>query len=426
MEEKFDVIIVGGGPSGLTAGYFLAKAGLNVVILERGNELGNKSMFGGRIYTHALEKNFPGYKKEAPIERWVRKERIVVMDNERAFTAEFFADTAYKENSFTTYLTKFIQWLGSKAENEGALIATGVRVDSLIIKDGKVVGAKAGEDELYGDYIIIAEGANTLLLESSGLKRKTQPHEVAVGVKEVIRLDEETINNRFNIDTNEGVAAHFLGYASKGMIGGGFMYTMRNEVTLGVVVNLSEPSKAKIAVHEIAEEFRMHPYIKKLLDGGYMLEYSAHIIVEKGPLKENELYGDGYLVVGDAAGFELNTGFTVRGVDFAIESGKIAADTIIKAHEQGKNDRTTLSTYVKFLKDSFVLRELATFKKAPKFLLNKRIYTAYPGLILDFLSTIYKVDGTPRRIYDSFKKAKKNKVSLITLIRDLLGAVRSL
>ena len=426
MSEKFDVAIVGAGPSGLTAAYFLAKAGLEVVVLERGNELGAKSVYGGRIYSHVLQRLFPGFEKEAPVERWVRKERLVFMTENDAVALEYFKNDELVKSSFTAYLTKFIQWLGKKAEEAGALIATGVRVDSLIMENGFVKGVIAGDEKLSADYTIIAEGANTILLEKMGLKKRTEPHDVALGVKEVIRLDEEKINERFGVAPDEGVASLFVGYASNGAIGGGFLYTMKKEVTLGVVVRLDQSARYKIKMHEIAESFRMHSAIRPLIRDGYMTEYSAHLIVEKGPLKENELYGNGYIVVGDAAGFELNTGIIVRGVDFAMESGKLAADTIIRAHENGDASKNALSHYVNLLRNSFVLRELYAFRKAPRYLSTERIYKVYPTVLCNFFREIFTVDGTPRRLYPSLRKAMKNKVSLFTLIKDGLGAVRSL
>ncbi len=426
MSEKFDVAIVGAGPSGLTAAYFLAKKGLEVVVLEKGGELGSKNMYGGRIYTHVLNRYFPEYTREAPVERWVRKEQLYFMTKNSAVKLEFFADDAFLKESFTAYLTKFVQWLGKKAEEAGVLIATGVRVDSLILEDNTVKGVIAGDDKLYADYTIIAEGANTLLLDNLNLKPMTKPEEVALGVKEVFRLDEERINERFGVNSEEGVAGLLVGFPSLGSIGGGFLYTMKNEITLGVVIRLDEPVKKKIKMYEVVEDFRMHPLIKKLLRDSYMIEYSAHFVLERGKLPDKYLYGDGYLVVGAAAGFELNTGLVVRGVDLAIESGKQAADTIIEAHEKGKQDKQTLASYISRLKNSFIYRELEAFKKAPRFLSNERLYNQYPEVVNEFLKEILTVNGTPRRLYSTFRKAMRNKVSLLDLIRDGLGAVRSL
>jgi len=427
LSEKFDVAIVGAGPSGLTAGYFLAKNGLDVVILEKGSVLGSKNIYGGRIYSHVLNRYFPEFKKEAPIERWVRKEQLYFMTKDSAVKLEFFADDGFLEESFTAHLTKFVQWLGKKAEDTGALIANGVRVDSLIIDNGNVKGVIAGEDKLEADYVIIAEGANTVLLDNLNLKPITRPEEVALGVKEVFRLDSEKINERFGVSDDEGVAALLVGYPSFGAIGGGFLYTMKNEITLGVVVRLDEPAREGIKMYDIVENFRMHPVIRRILKDSYMIEYSAHFVVERGKLPGKYLVGNGYLVVGAAAGFELNTGLVVRGVDFAIESGKIAADTILKAHEEGDNSKIALSKYLDALKESFVFRELEAFKKAPKFLSNKRIYNDYPELLNSFFRELLTVDGNPRRIYSTLRKVmKKRKLSLFRVMMDGLGAVRSI
>lgn len=427
MSDKFDVVIVGAGPSGLTAGYFLAKNGLDVVIVEKGSELGSKNVYGGRIYSHVLEKYFPEFKKEAPIERWIRKEQLYFMTKNSAVKLEFFADDNFLEESFTAHLTKFVQWLGRKTEDAGALIANGARVDSLIIENKSVKGVIAGEDKLEADYVIIAEGANTVLLDNLKFKPFTRPKEVALGVKEVFRLDSEKINERFGVSDEEGVAALLVGYPSLGMIGGGFLYTMKNEITLGVVVRLDEAARNKIKMFDIIEEFRMHPVIRRLLKDSYMIEYSAHLVVERGKLPEKYLVGNGYLVVGAAAGFELNTGLVVRGVDFAIESGRIAAETILKAHEKGDNSRDALSRYINELKESFVFRELEAFKNAPKFLSNKRIYSNYPELLNDFFRELLTVDGNPRRVYSTLRKVMRKKgLSLFRAILDGLSAVRSI
>ena len=246
-------------------------------------------------------------------------------------------------------------------------------------------------------------------------------------VKEVIKLPKNVIEDRFNVDEDEGVAQLFIGYASKYVPGGGFLYTNKETVTLGVVVRLEHAIKNKLAVYDLVEDFRQHPYIKKLIKGGVVIEYAAHLIPESGIWgKPSKLYMNGLLLVGDAAGFTLSTGFTVRGVDLAFWSGVLAAETIKKAHDEGKYPEETLSHYETLLKQSFIINELEAFKRAPIFLSNLRLYETYPKLICEFLREIYTVDGTPKRLYDTFKRVSKGKVSLVTLIRDIVSALRSL
>ncbi len=172
---KFDVIVVGAGPAGgLTAAQQLAsKGGFKVLVIERGGKKpGSKNVFGGRIYAHVLDRLYPEYVKEAPVERWVRRERITMM-TEDSWTTVDFETTKVEHKSFTAYLTNFVEWLDKKAESAGAVVVSEVPVDSLIIRDGKVVGVRAGNDEVYGDVTIIAEGGiNRLVLERSGLAPK--------------------------------------------------------------------------------------------------------------------------------------------------------------------------------------------------------------------------------------------------------------
>ncbi|MFP3491651.1 MAG: FAD-dependent oxidoreductase, partial [Vulcanisaeta sp.] len=205
MSGKFDVIVVGAGPAGLTAAQQLANRGFKVLVVERGKKPGSKNVFGGRIYAHVLDKLYPEYVKEAPVERWVRRERITMM-TEDSWTTIDFETTKTEHRSFTAYLTNFVEWLDKKAESAGAVVIPEIPIDSLVIRDGRVVGVRAGNDEVYGDVVVIAEGINRLVLERSGLAPKLSPEIVALGVKEVIKLDRNAINERFGLDEDEGLA----------------------------------------------------------------------------------------------------------------------------------------------------------------------------------------------------------------------------
>ncbi|MEM4776536.1 MAG: NAD(P)/FAD-dependent oxidoreductase, partial [Pyrobaculum sp.] len=155
---KFDVAVVGAGPAGLSAAYKLATAGFRVVVLERGREPGSKELYGGRIYTHLLDKYLPEFRKNAPVDRWVRKERISFLTEEKAVTIE---STVLKKekNSFVTPLVSFTSWLAKLAQSAGAKIVTEVTVDELVFNEaGEVVGVRSGDDVLKVDYVIDAEG----------------------------------------------------------------------------------------------------------------------------------------------------------------------------------------------------------------------------------------------------------------------------
>ncbi|BDR93373.1 FAD-dependent oxidoreductase [Vulcanisaeta souniana] len=425
MGVRFDVIVVGGGPAGLTAAQQLASKGFKVLVIERGKKPGSKNVYGGRIYAHVLDKLYPEYVKEAPVERWVRRERITMM-TEDTWTTVDFETMNIEHKSFTAYLTNFVEWLDKKAESAGAIIVSEIPVDSLIIKDGKVVGIRAGNDEVYADVTIVAEGINRLVLERSGLAPKLSPEVVALGAKEVIKLSRETINERFNLDEDEGMAWVAAGFPTHYLPGGAFIYTNKDAITLGVVLYLSYGYQLDTPVHDLVEEFRLHPMVKRVTKGGQLLEYSAHLTPVAGiNAAPPKLYGNGYLVAGDAAGFLLHLGIIIRGVDFAMESGRLAAEAIVKAHDLGKYDEEALSVYGKLLEDSFVLKELKTFRNAHKVLIEPSLYSDYVRMINNLLKRYFEVDGTPKKIGSTFL-GSKGKLSLIDLAKDAVRLVMNL
>ena len=148
-----------------------------------------------------------------------------------------------------------------------------------------------------------------------------------VGFKEVIELPPATIEDRWHLNPGEGAAHLFMGAVTKGMLGGGFLYTNKESISLGLVVGMAalkqDPDQTKCCT--LLDEFKEMPQIKPLVAGGTVAEYSAHAIAEGGIAQVPRLYGDGYVLAGDTAGLSLNALVTVRGMDFAIASGYHAA-----------------------------------------------------------------------------------------------------
>ncbi|MBO8181524.1 MAG: FAD-dependent oxidoreductase [Archaeoglobus sp.] len=422
MEEKFDAIIVGAGAAGLGAAYRLAKNGFNVVVLERGQRIGAKNVYGGRIYSHVFEKEIPEFTKEAPVERWVKKERLTFMNESDAVSLELFSSD---QSSFIAILSKFNEWLGKKVEEAGGLVIPGFKVDDLIIEDGAVKGIVAGEEKLYSDVVIDAEGINPILAMKAGLRGDWKPNQVAVGVKEVIKLSEEKINDLFDLNEGEGMANLFLGYPTKYGLGGGFLYTNKDTISLGIVVRIDSAIAKQIAVYDIVEDFRLHPFIARILKEGSPIEYSAHLVPE-GYHVPSKLAANGILLAGDVAGFVLNRGLTIRGVDLAFLSGLLAAETVKEAHEAKDFSETTLKAYESKLRNSIVINELEAFKKASTLLSNLRFYETYPQLVCEVLKEAYTIGENSQKIYPILREKMKGRISLLTLIRDLISAVRNL
>ena len=395
-DDKFDVIIVGGGLAGCSAGLVLARANLEVLIIERGNFCGAKNMTGGRLYGHSLEKIIPNFAQEAPIERKVTKEKISLMSSDGSVDIGFGSKKLSSEpdtGSYTVLRAPFDQWLASKAEEAGASIIPEALVEKLIVEDGKVIGVEATEEKLYADVVILADGVNSLLGQSIGMKKELEPHQVAVGAKEIIKLGEDVINQRFGVRGNEGVAWLSAGDPTAGGFGGGLLYTNKDSVSVGIVATLSDIEHSGLSVNQLLERFKEHPSIAPYIEGGQTIEYSAHLVPEEGLRMVPELYRDGVIMVGDAAGFCINLGFTVRGMDFAIESGRLAAETIIKAHEQGDYSAKSLAYYQKALDNSFIMRDLKQYQGFPALLGRREIFELIPSLATDIAAKAFTVNG---------------------------------
>lgn len=419
--ERFDAIVVGGGPAGLSAAYFLSRKGFSVAVLERGSTLGSKNIFGGRIYSYIFDKYFPSsWRDEAPVERWIRRERFSLLCGDEAATLEYWRGSPPKRyDSFTAFLSKFLGWMGSLVEGEGGLVASGVKVDRLSLEDGVVKGVEAGEERLEADYVLVAEGVNTLLLERHGLRNGPALGSTALGIKEVVKLDRSIINERFLLDDDEGVAHLFLGGPLSPVRGGGFLYTMDEYLSIGAVVRLSDAGLEGPSMADVVEEVRAHPFIRKLVAGGVPVEYSAHLVREGGLRDVMEKpYGPGYMVLGDAAGYLLNTGFSIRGVDLAVETGRLAAEAVERCRSEGGPDCTKI--YGDLLQGSLAHRVMRKFSSVGGFMDLRRLYSVYPNVACGILSDIYTTDEEPLKLREALSRAYKQKIPLSTMLLDAL------
>jgi electron transfer flavoprotein-quinone oxidoreductase len=423
MKQRFDAIVVGAGPAGCACGYSLAKAGLEVLVVERGKFAGAKNTWGGVLYGPALERLFPRFWEEAPVERYIVRNKISLLNGEASVSAEFttrkFGDPPY--NGFSLLRARFDRWFAAKAEEAGAIVATGLEASDLLRRGESVAGIVAGGDELPSDVVIACDGVNSILAEKAGLKVKLSPKHIKQGVKEVIRLPRDLLEQRFNLAEGEGVAWEFVGTFTKGIPGGAFIYTNKESLSVGIVAQLSELAERNIRANDLLEEFKQHPAVERFLAGGELVEYSAHLIPVAGLAMMPNLYSDGFLVAGDAAAFTLATGLILEGANFAIASGEAAAETVIRAKQMKDFSRKSLSYYNGRLKQSFVLKDLETFRGAHRFLENPRIYSLYPELVCDLAGRIFTNDGTPRKkVWELFKESMRGRVSLWQVIRDLV------
>lgn len=389
----YQVIVVGGGLAGSSAAYTLAKAGRSVLVVERGAQPGSKNMTGGRIYTHALEKMIPDFRKDAPLERKIAVEKISFSSPQGDVTLNY--RSARLGESYSILRARFDPWLAAKAQEAGAEYITDIKVDDLLIQEGRVAGICAAGEQVSSEAVILADGVNSFLAQKAGLRGAVDPGATAVGVKEVIELGEAEVEKRFALSKGEGAAWLCAGDPTGGVQGGGFLYTNQTSVSLGVVCTLSKVKDSRYTVPEMLEHFKNSPGIRPFVEGGRLLEYSAHLVPEGGYNALPQLYGDGVLLCGDAAGMVVNLGIILRGMDFAMESGRLAAQAVIEAN--GDYGKAGLQRYKALLAGSFVLQDMKRYRRAPSFLESPRIFAAYPQMLDDILGPVFQVDGSPQQ-----------------------------
>jgi electron transfer flavoprotein-quinone oxidoreductase len=405
MTEKVDVVIVGAGLAGLGAAYHLAKAGAEVLVVERGDYPGSKNVSGGRLYLNPVRPYYPELfsletEKPAPFERAVIKERLTVLADGGGIGLELhapsFADGM--PHSVTILRGVFDRWLAERATERGALVVPGYKVDDLVRQGDRVIGVVSGGDEVRADAVIAADGALSFIAERAGMRSRHDPAHFARGIKEVIELPPDRIEERFGVEPGKGIASLFFGDISHGMPGGGFIYTNSQSLSIGIVIGMGAmvDHGPGFEASSLLDEFKARPEVAPLVSGGSVVEYSAHAIPESTVHAIPRLVADGLVVVGDAAGLSLNMGISVRGMDFALASGALAAQAVLEAKAQGDFSAVSLSRYEAAMRASFVLQDQATFAGMQRFLENPRLYRLYPQTLLGLLQTLFTVDQDPK------------------------------
>lgn len=428
-EPDFDVIVVGAGVAGTVTAYQLAKKGHSVVLIERGETAGAKNLSGGVLYCRSMCEVFPEFLHSAPIERRVTRNYIQFLNADSAVGIDY-QDNRLAEpvNAVTVLRARLDQWLADKCEEAGVFVMPGVRVDRLLFEGSQVVGVEAGEDELRARVVVAADGVNSFIAREAKLRDKPPINQLAVGVKAVVELGEQVVGERFHCDKDEGVAYAVVGDCTKGVGGGGFLYTNTASISVGVVLRLDDLVAKGYRSTELFDHFLAHPFIAPLLAGGELLEYGCHLVAEGGLDMVGEIHGDGVVIVGDAAGLTLNTGLTVRGMDLAVASAGAAAEAIDEAIGTGDVSAKGLASYREALLASPAGNDMVTFKKAPPFLERERMYSTYGQLCADVLYDVFNHDMTPRRHLRDviFRNIKKSPVRVRDLVSDVVAGGRAL
>ena len=430
--ERFEVVVVGAGLSGTAAALTLARAGVEVLVIERGDFPGAKNLFGGILYSGVLAELVPEFWKHAPVERHVVNRRWVALDDDTQVALDLKSarfDRPPFNNTFTALRSKFDRWFAEQAEEAGAFIINETTVEELLMDGGRVVGVRTGRDDgdVLADCVILAEGANALIAEAAALRKPMDPTNRVNAVKEVLALPPEIIEDRFHVEGNQGVAIEYFGGAVKGMIGSAFIYTNRDSISVGVGCLIEDYLATRTAPYELLDHFKAHPAVAPLLRGGETVEYATKMIPEDSYDDLGDLYADGVMLVGDCAGL-VNPSIHHEGTNLAMASGVFAAEAFLEARDKGDFSRASLAAYRRRLDASWVMNDLAHYRDAVHFLrTNREMVDDYPRLAISVLRDYFTVDETPKaEVRRRIVRKVRDEVNFLRLARQMWRARKTL
>jgi electron-transferring-flavoprotein dehydrogenase len=369
---EVDVLIVGGGPAGLAAAYHLRKLNkdLSVAVLEKGKEIGAHIISGAVMDPSGINELMPDWKeKGGPIENPVQEDHVLFLTRNHKFGLPIIPPPLQNHGNYIISLNKFTRWFGEQVEQSGADIFAGFAGAELLIEGDTVVGVRTGDKgidkfgkprsnfepgiDVRAKITILAEGSRgsltKQLLKKFDLNRDSNPQVFAAGVKEVWDVPKEK--------TTGGRVIHTMGWPLRNEeFGGGFIYNMADgRVSIGFVVGLDylDPT---LDPHQRFQQFKTHPYIKGILEGGTLHSYGAKTIPEGGYWALPQYYFNGGMIIGDAAGF-LNA-MRLKGIHLAFKTGMLAAQAAHEALEANDFSANKLKRFHELVENSWVKQEL--------------------------------------------------------------------
>lgn len=416
--EKYDVIVVGAGPAGLTAAYFMARDGLDVLVLERGPYAGAKNCGGATIMAEHTHKLFPNFWDECQCERLITDQSYWLMTEDSVTSARFQSArlAAAPYNRFSVKRRNLYKWLSDKACDAGAKVVFSHTVEEVLLDNGQAVGVVVAnlKCKFLADIIILADGANSLLAERTGLTDRVSSEDLSLYAKETIALPPNVIEERFNLPPGQGAVIGLIGYPTAGFNGTGSIHTFRDSININVGMSVANFAKAGLNPNDLLERIKKHPYIKQLIAGGQTIEYGGALIPEGGYNSVPKLVYPGLMIVGDAG--SLVNG--IHGINLAMWSGFYAARAAYTAKINRDFGIERLSLYNELLNESFIIQDLKANAGAAKLMRDLPysfdIYTRMANETAYQVSRVYTMPKRAKRVM-IYQKVKSMQPVLKTL-----------
>ena len=374
---EVDVLFVGAGPASLAGairlGQLAQSAGraLEILVIEKGGEIGHHGISGAVMDPRALDELLGDWREHAPVESPVTTDELWFLTSRAKIKAPFTPPPLNNHGKYVASLQKICKWLGEVAENNTAQVFPAFPGQELLWHENRVIGVRTGDKgldhngqpksnyepgaDILAKVVVLGEGPRGTLAKQAASRLNLydgrEPQVYAAGVKELWQLPDD----RFKA----GAVIHTLGYPlPPETFGGGFIYGMReNILDIGFVTGLDYKNPTTDPHNEL-QRMKEHPAIRKMLAGGKLIRYGAKAIPEGGLFAMPRAYADGLLIVGDSAGF-LN-GMRLKGIHLGMKSGMLAAETIWGALESGSFDSATLSSFERRFRESWAREELRT------------------------------------------------------------------
>jgi electron-transferring-flavoprotein dehydrogenase len=379
-----DVLIVGAGPAGLACALHLANlikklnesgsatspalSAENIYVLEKGREIGAHQLSGAIMNPKALAELIPDFEKSAPLDTPVTDDAALFFTKGSSFRFPITPPPFQNKGNYVISLSRLTKWLGGLVEKSGVNVFTQFGGAQLIYERDGVAGVitedkgvdKNGKPkdnytpgyELRAKVTVLAEGPRGSLTKQLVAQNKLDninPQIYSIGIKELWDVQPGRIQ--------PGYVAHTLGWpVPTDMYGGGWIYGLaNNRVSIGLVIGL-EYSDPQFDPHEAFQNWKTHPVIKKILDGGKLVRYGAKTIPAGGWYSMPRTYVDGGLIIGDSGSFLDSQ--RLKGIHMAIKSGMLAAETIFEALKAGDTSAAKLSAFQKKVEESYIKKEL--------------------------------------------------------------------